>query len=205
MAYRAYLVRHMGLTAPGKERQVNTPGTGTEKTSALGDRAAYRMFFDALTWEDIPAGSRACLYFDAEGAAPPSAADRFSRVRWITRTGDYRNCGIIDFEPGCPVTYQPPVLRRFVLGRKNMGVRARVYCDRADAHLAWEALASIGLQAYPIWWIATLDGTQGRTPESLAAELADKWHAPIPAASLWGHQWFSGATVDESDLFSLDW
>lgn len=181
---------------------MNIPGTSTLKIPSTADRAPYRLFFDSETPGEIVENARAALYFDGgPGEATAEDAKRFSRVRWITRTGDYRNCGIIDFEPGCPITYQPPVLVRYVLGRKAMGVRARVYCDRADASRAWDTLKAAGLQDYVIWWIATLDGTQGRTPESIAAELTDTWRAPVPAASIWGHQWFGGATVDESDLF----
>lgn len=185
---------------------MNTPGQNvtTQDVAAQEGRAAFRMFFDSINPSEIVENARACLYFDGEpGKATADDAKRFSRVRWITRTGDYRNCGILDFEPGCPITFQIPVLQRYVLGRKGMKVRARIYTDRADAHLAWNGLRQAGLHTYPglLWWVATLDGSQGRTPESLAAELADVWNAPIPAASLWGHQWFGGVTVDESDLF----
>lgn len=166
-------------------------------------------FYDAAHWAGIPPESYAALYRDGEYAAPLTAPAqlRLTGHRWITVTGDYRNSGIIDWEPGNPC-YTPSALRAFVRGRRRMGARARVYCDRADAAEALDAvMAWLGgdLGIYPglSWWIATLDN-QNWTAETLSDELAARWDAPIPAGRLWANQNVRGTDYDTSTLFG-DW
>ena len=164
------------------------------------------QFYDAATWQNIPHGTSACLYGDGRYAAPADAPKilGLTQYRIITVTGDYRIAGAIDFEPGNPC-YDPRTLRRYVRGRRNSGHRARVYCDRADASEAWHGLTEgtdTNLRDYAEWWISTLDGTDW-TPDELAADLASRWGAPIPAGKLWGNQNRGGMTApyDESNLF----
>src|ERR1700733_6695477 len=89
-------------------------------------------FYDSTQPAEIPEGAHACLYYDGDYAATPAQARRFVATRWITVLGNYRNCGIADFEQGNEVYSKPGALRAFVQGRKNMNVRARVYCNRAN-------------------------------------------------------------------------
>lgn len=145
-------------------------------------------FGDSAEWRNIPADLAAVLPIDGNFAAPPAAAARFPRVRWYTVTGDYRHAGAIDWELGNPC-FNAGSLRRFVRGRRAMGVRARVYVDRADAREALDALGP-GLLSYAalLWWIPTLDGKRW-TADELAGDLAANWDAPIPAGQLWANQY----------------
>ena len=111
-------------------------------------------FHDSARVGLIPGGA-AALYHDGRFAATPEQAKRFSRVRWITVIGDYRNCGIIDYEPG-EADYTPGRLRAFVQGRKDMNCRARVYCNRSDLAGAQKAVEGLPVE----WWISTLDGNK---------------------------------------------
>jgi hypothetical protein len=134
-------------------------------------------FYDSTQPELMPEGSHACLYFDGDFAATAEQAKRFAAVRWITVLGNYRNCGIADFEAGNEVFSQPGALRAFVEGRRNMGVRARVYCDRANLSTVRSELD--GLEY--LVWLSTLDGDQ------LSANFTP---------GLWGVQFAGGLTAD---------
>jgi hypothetical protein len=167
--------------------------------------ARLMEFYDAATWQNIPHGAAACLAVDGIYAAPASAPADLGLTdhRWITVDGDYRNASIIDWEKGDPA-FSDRKLRRFVRGRRAAGQRAIVYCDRADAREAWQALTEgddVRLRDYAEWWISTLDGVK-RTAEQLAAELRDAWGAPIPASQIWACQHTGGMTakVDTSTL-----
>ncbi len=143
-------------------------------------------FYDSVQPELIPAGSHACLYFDGLYAASAQQAERFAAVRWITVVGDYENCGIADFEQGNEVYSQPGALRAWVEGRKDMRVRARVYCDRADLPTVRSELEGLDY----LVWLATLDGDKlsaGYTP------------------GLWGVQFAGGPTAeyDTSVLYGI--
>ena len=86
-----------------------------------------------------------------------------------------------------------------------MNVRARTYCDRANAADAVRALFDDGhgkLLGYPglYWWISTLDGVEW-TAQNLAEDLAKNWDAlEITADRIWACQNKTGA-VDESILY----
>jgi hypothetical protein len=162
-------------------------------------------FYDAATWQNIPHGSAACLAVDGIYAAPASAPGDLglTDVRRITVLGDYRNASIVDWEAGDPA-FSAVALRKFVRGRRAVGQRAIVYCDRAVAREAWQDLTEgtdARLRDYAEWWISTLDGIK-RTADQLAAELAGTWGAPIPAAKIWADQHTGGMTakVDTSTL-----
>lgn len=139
-------------------------------------------FHDSARVGLIPGGD-AALYFDGRFAATAEQAKRFGRVRWITVIGDYRHCGIIDYEPG-EADYSPGRLRAFVQGRKDMNRRARVYCDRSDFPGAQEAVKGLPVE----WWISTLDGNK----------LSPHW-----TPGLWAVQYEGGMTAqfDTSVLY----
>jgi hypothetical protein len=134
-------------------------------------------FYDSTQPELIPEGSHACLYFDGDFAAAEEQAKRFEAVRWITVLGDFAHCGIADFEAGNQVFSQPGALRAYVQGRKNMGVRARVYCDRENLPTVRSELE--GLEY--LVWLSTLDG------DKLSASFTP---------GLWGVQFAGGVTAD---------
>jgi hypothetical protein len=134
-------------------------------------------FYDSTQPDLIPAGTHACLYYDGEFAATPEQARRFAAVRWITVLGNYADCGIADFEAGNAVFSEPGALRSFVEGRHKMGVRARVYCDRANLPTVRSELDGL---TYLVW-IGTLDG------DKLSANYTP---------GLWGVQFAGGMTAD---------
>ncbi len=166
-----------------------------------------RTFDDSATEANLPSGQRVMLPVDGRFADTAASAARFSAVRWYTVTGDYRRAGGIDWETGNPC-FTPAGLRGYVRGRRAMNVRARVYCDRADAADAVRALFDGGhgrLLYYPglCWWISTLDGRVW-TAQDLAEDLAKNWDAPeITADKLWACQYQGGpsAPLDKSVLF----
>ena len=141
-------------------------------------------FYDSTQPELIPEGAAACLYYDGDYAATAEQAKRFSLVRWITILGDYRNCGVADFEAGNPVYSQSGALRSYVQGRIGMGTRARVYCDLSN--LATVRSELDGLEY--LVWIGTLDGNK----------LSHDY-----TAGLWGVQYAGGPTAsyDTSVLY----
>lgn len=134
-------------------------------------------FYDSTQPDLIPEGSHACLYYDGDYAATAEQAKRFAAVRWITISGDYRNCGIVDFEEGNPVYSDSGALRAYVQGRHDMGTRARVYCDRSNLPTVRSKLE--GLEY--LVWLATLDGNK---------------LSPDYTAGLWGVQYAGGMTAD---------
>jgi hypothetical protein len=157
----------------------------------------------------LPDEASVLAYSDGAFAANAEQVARFHRVRWITVTGDYTRAGAADWLPDNRFD-----LARYVAGRLNMGVRARVYVARAFARIAMNALG------YPhagqpwadprvLWWIPTLDGKEW-TPDALAASCA-AFDAPISAGKLWANQWTQlpslgnpSAYADQSSLF-LPW
>jgi hypothetical protein len=143
-------------------------------------------FYDSTQPELIPEGSHACLYFDGDFAATEEQAKRFAAVRWITVLGDFANCGVADFEAGNEVFSQPGALRAYVQGRKNMGVRARVYCDQENLPTVRSELE--GLEY--LVWLSTLDGNK------LSASFTP---------GLWGVQFAGGVTAafDTSVLYGV--
>lgn len=143
-------------------------------------------FYDSTQPAEIPEGAHACLYFDGDYAATATQAKRFVATRWITVLGNYRNCGIADFEQGNEVYSKPGALRAFVQGRKSMNVRARVYCNRSNLPTVRSELE--GLEY--LVWLSTLDGNKlsaGYTP------------------GLWGVQYAGGLTAayDTSVLYGV--
>jgi hypothetical protein len=174
------------------------------------DAGVLGRFYDAANWAAIPHHSDAALYADGEFAVPIGAAGELElhRARYITVTGDWGSCSIVDYERLNP-DFSPVRLRAFVRGRKAHNMDAIVYCNMDTAA---EAIAALdddrrgGLLRYPrlFWWIATLDGRQ-RTAAELCAELAKDWDAPeITPRTLWGNQATDTGAVDISNRF-LPW
>ena len=153
-------------------------------------------FFDSTDPGNITRGSYAALYKDGRFAAAEADAARFSHVRWITVLGD-PDAGCGDYEPGNQL-YVPGVLRVWAKNRHAAGKRVRIYCDRADAAKAAQAVAGIPHE----WWISTLDGKRW-TAADLAADLDAHWGVKIAADRIWANQWQGGpdATEDISDLY----
>lgn len=115
------------------------------------------QFYDSTRPQLIPAGAtHAALYYDGDFAAPHNQAARFPFVRWITVLGDFEHAGIADYEPGNKVFDVPGLLRDYVQGRINMGVRARVYTDRSNLDRVHEQLGSLPY----VVWLSTLDGSK---------------------------------------------
>jgi hypothetical protein len=141
-------------------------------------------FYDSTQPEKIPAGAHACLYYDGIYAATAEQAKRFGAVRWITVIGDYRNCGVADYEAGNAVYDNAGALRAWVAGRHSMGTRARVYCDRSNLPKVRSELEGLDY----LVWVSTLDGDK----------LSAKW-----TPGLWGVQYAGGPTAayDTSVLY----
>lgn len=164
-------------------------------------------FYDASNWENIPHGSDAMLYRDGRFNAPLTAPESLSlnRHRWITVTGDYRNCSVVDYEMFEPV-YFPAGLRGFVRGRRSLSMDAIVYCNKSTAAEAVAALKDFGhgnLINYSklYWWIATLDGIE-LTQAELARQMASTWEAPeITEKNLYADQYLDDGLKDTSNLF----
>lgn len=163
-------------------------------------------FYDSADWPVIPHGTAAALYVDGEFRAPPTAPAQLqlTAARWITVAGDYRQASILDWEPGNPC-YSPAGLRRHVRGRRALDMEAWVYCDRADAAEALAALVDWGtgdLAAYDglFWWISTLDG-ENWTADTLAADLASRFHAPIHPDRIAANQYANLGNTDISRTF----
>lgn len=135
------------------------------------------LFYDAVTPANIPIGTSACLYYDGDYAATQDDARRFQRVRWITVEGDYKNCGIADYEAGNEVFSEEGELKEWVEGRNAMGKRARVYCDRASLPEVRELLADLDY----LVWISTLDGDA----------LSPEW-----TGGLWAVQYRGGVSAE---------
>ena len=110
-------------------------------------------FHDSTRPALIPAGGDAALYHDGLYAATAAEASRFARVRWITVTGDWKNCGILDYERGEP-DFTPASLRAWAEGRVEHNMRARIYCNRSTLPEAQKAVEGLKVE----WWISTLDG-----------------------------------------------
>jgi hypothetical protein len=143
------------------------------------------IVYDAVIPGNIPAGASACLYYDGDWPATQAEAARFAAVRWITVTGDYAHCGIADYEKGNAVFSQDGALRAWVTGRRSMGKRARVYCDRSNYPEVQELLVGT------VWelWVATLDGqvlTAAWAPNLWAVQYAGGQGAPFDVSVLYG-------------------
>jgi hypothetical protein len=134
-------------------------------------------FYDSTQPELMPEGSHACLYYDGDYAATAAQAKRFAAARWITVLGDYRNCGIADFEAGNEVFSKSGALRAFVQGRINMGTRARVYTDLSNLPKVRSECEGLNY----LVWLATLDGNK-----------LNKNYTP----GLWGVQYAGGVDAD---------
>jgi len=143
-------------------------------------------FYDSADWRKIPRGhTAAALYYDGDFRAPAAAQDEFATTRWITVLGDWRNCGIADFEQGNEVYSRPGALRAYVVGRKSLGLRARVYCDRANLPKVRQLLVD---ETYLVW-VATLDGSKlepGFTPGLWAVQYAGGQDAAYDTSVLYG-------------------
>jgi hypothetical protein len=100
--------------------------------------------------------------------------------------GDYRHCGIADYEAGNAVYSEPGKLRAWVKGRMDMHTRARVYCNRSNLPKVRSQLEGL---TYLVW-IATLDGNK----------LSKNW-----TSGLWGVQFAGGETAnyDTSVLYGV--
>jgi hypothetical protein len=165
-------------------------------------------FYDSARWGLIPAKADALLYYDGRYAATHADAKRFTAVRWITVLGGATaapHAGAIDYEQG-NLAYEGSQLADWVLARKAMNTRARVYCSRADAA---KAHALVGGQPNVVYWLATLDGDSSWTAAKMSANLAHGdggavTPVSIPASRIWGIQWKGGPTApfDESTLCS---
>jgi hypothetical protein len=168
--------------------------------------AATPKLYDAILWQDLPAGEDVALYHDGNWPAPKVAANGHPHVRWITVQTDYRNCSIIDlFEQPW---WAPGKLRMFVRGRMGQGMDAIVYTDQAAAAEQWAALdddENGQLLSYGrlFWWVATRDDGQPSAAD-LAADLAARWAAPIPAGRIWANQYTSSNQYDTSNRF-ISW
>ena len=162
-------------------------------------------FYDSATWQNIPRGAAALLYADGLYTAVPARAEverRFRAIRWITVFGGADAApyaGACDFETGNSSFDEPGRLRAWAEARHQMGARARVYSDRADAARAWHETGDL---PNVIYWVATLDNAPW-SAANLAWELAHRWNAPIPEHRIWANQNVGGMTApwDRSALF----
>ena len=142
-------------------------------------------FYDSTQPGKIPAGAHACLYYDGDYKATAEQAKRFAATRWITVTGDYKNCGIADFEAGNSVFSKPGALRAFVAGRDEMKARARVYCDQSNLPKVRAELEGLDY----LVWLGTLDGNKlsaGYTPGLWAVQFAGGMKADYDTSVLYG-------------------
>lgn len=155
-------------------------------------------FGDAEQPYDIPTTHAALYSADCDHPAPAGSEKLFEQVRWITFAGN-RGCSIADFEVHTEVYQDPELLARWFRIREIMDRRAIIYCDRADANLAY---VTVSKSPRALFWIATLDD-KPLSAQSLADELARDWHAPIPASQLWAQQIVDHGNWDESHLYRM--
>lgn len=162
------------------------------------------QFYDSVNPDHIPSFAEyAALYHDGIYApANRAAAHRFKHKRWITIHFDYANCSIIDFEKGNPCYQEPSGLRIFAVGRKKMGFKSRIYCDRADLARAFHGLGSMTADESLLWWIPTADD-KNWSAEELARDIHQNWGVTIRPERIWANQnvWNRAAGWDRSNLF----
>ncbi|MGD0376880.1 MAG: hypothetical protein ABSB01_20135 [Streptosporangiaceae bacterium] len=159
-------------------------------------------FYDSASRKFPQGATHVALYYDGLYAAPMD--EPFPYRRWITIEGGAataRYAGIADFEHLNPVYDDSGRLRDWTAERKAIGKRARIYCNRSDAHLALEQTSGLPR----LFWIATLDNHQW-TPAELIADLKNNFGADISESELWANQYAGGtnADYDTSNLFG-DW
>jgi hypothetical protein len=169
-------------------------------------RAGPPQFYDSASATFPPGAERAVLYFDGDYAHKGRPDPPVPFLRWMTVIGGRAGAraGIADYEPGNPVFETPGALRSWAELRITRGLRAIVYADRADLHLA---IGEVGpyLAASPslLWWIPTLDNVDW-TPGGLAANISAVWHVSILPGTIWANQHTDAGEWDQSTLF-LAW
>lgn len=152
------------------------------------ERETIMDFYDSVNPEDIPGGAHACLYWDGHYAVSAGGAGwgkRFAAVRWITVLGNWRDCGIADYELGNEVFAVSGALRGWVAGRASIGKRARVYCDRSNLRAVQGELEGLDW----LLWVATLDGdalSAGWAPNLWAVQYAGGPAAAYDTSLLYG-------------------
>lgn len=142
----------------------------------------------------VPLGAQyTMLYADTslEFGYRPQGNPGVPNVRYITRRGNTasedaaRYAGAADYEQG-NLVYGGGRLGAWAAARNSLGLRARVYCDRADvatAHPQLKGLSNIE------WWIATLDNNPHWTPALIVESVEAVSGVVIPADLIWGIQW----------------
>jgi hypothetical protein len=158
-------------------------------------------FYDSARPGLIPAGARACLYYDGEFTPTPAEVKRLGPVRWITVLGGTaaaKSAGCADFEAGNAVFSVPGRLREWAQERLAMKCRARAYFSFSNAKAVHNQLAGMNNVVY---WVATLDGVR-LTPAQVVTRLAG-FGVVVGEEKLWGHQFQGGpdAPYDVSELY----
>lgn len=160
-------------------------------------------FYDSTRPGEIPAGARACLYWDGLYKATAEQAGRFAAVRWITVEGGASaaaHAGCADFEPGNPVYDVPGALREWAGARRAMNCRARVYTDLSSAKAAHERAGDL---PNVVWWVAAYG--EKRTAAEVAALLAD-FGVSAGGEKVWALQYAGGPDAAyDSDVLLGAW
>jgi hypothetical protein len=158
-------------------------------------------FYDSISAKWPEGASHVALYYDSsidgDGFKPQHSGAPYQR--WITRRGGKdaaAHTGAADYESG-NLVFEGNNLGTWAHERVALGYRFRVYCQRSNLHLALPQLHGLN----PVWWIPTLDGNEGWTPNELSDNILRQYGISIAPASIWGIQWGTNDNYDTSSLW----
>lgn len=141
-------------------------------------------FYDSASPENIPSGVYAAVYVNGF-AWPVDQVRRMARVFHVTVEQSpvwAKRARCIDVETGAAT---PADAAAFVHERRKLGFDdATVYVNRSNHAETARLIAAAGL-APPLWWVATLDGTQD-VPGAWAVQYQGGMHAPFDLSVLHG-------------------
>jgi hypothetical protein len=170
---------------------------------------ALTLFYDSAAYA-FPEDARYVMAYADGGhalAVPPGEEPLGGKydLHWITVLGGSENwhAQYLDYEPGNPAMVAGRA-RAWAEARIVRGLRAVIYCDRANLHLLRAELGPV-VWGQVHFWIPTLDG-KFWDRSALAADIARAWGLWIQASMIWGSQGKSpasgsGGPWDTSVLF----
>jgi hypothetical protein len=192
------------MTAAQNEPTPAAPGLAAEPTAPV-------LFYDSAAY-DFPAGvsyvtgySSGDFAYDKVKPHAPPLGQLYPHVHWISVLGGAHNwrAQILDYEQYNRAYEHEGSARDWAEARITRGLRALLYCDRANLHRARAEVGPV------IWrelqfWIPTLDGRFWGASE-LSFDIADNWGVYVPVARIWANQGKdaeqSGGNWDTSALY----
>lgn len=169
------------------------------------------LFYDSAAY-DFPEGathvtgySSGDYAYDKIKPHAPPLSHLYPHVHWITVRGGAHNwrAQIIDYEQYNRAYEVEGSLRDWAEARDTRGLRAILYCDRANLHKARAETGPL-LWRELYFWIPTLDGVFW-APGALSYNIANDWGLYVPSARIWANQGKdaeqSGGNWDTSALY----